>query len=531
MRLIIKDYISCLKEKDELDLLISNIFSVKGYLAESQPKTGNRQYGVDIQMQNSTEILLFVVKQGDIDRNKWDSNQNSVRQSLNEILDVYISLMPQEEIDKKISVIVATNGYIDEAVKPNWNGFQKNNIEKNGINISFKFYGIDEIVSDIVEYFFNENIFTPELRSPLRKSMYLIDDDDDYNQKFYEHIIDTLITKLNDKKQNNNKKEKLWNTMYMASQMIAQYAADASHCNISIRITEYCIIKFWLYIKKNSLFEKQKAMTWLNKLLNRYEYWNDLYLTKIQKIISDEARLPFYGIVENRVILYEILGYMSTYGNYLFYRDKKRSRDVLNAIIQLINRYKYFEYAPYDKSVSIMIMIVKLLCLHNRKDQAEILMYNQICKTVILFRNEKKYPAPSDTFEEAVKIQYKLLPEDSKYTVSGFWGYYLLMIAKLDLEKMYMELKDFLMHDLSEVTKCIWFLNQEQEDALYSPGAMNLSGEGIELEVRDSYLDFRDRIMFITNQYKDVYFSFDLYCFPALEFIICRYYDYIPRVQ
>ena len=38
MRLIVKEYICQLKEKDELDVLLSQIFVQKGYIADNQPK-------------------------------------------------------------------------------------------------------------------------------------------------------------------------------------------------------------------------------------------------------------------------------------------------------------------------------------------------------------------------------------------------------------------------------------------------------------------------------------------------------------
>ena len=56
MRLIIKEYISQLKEKDELDLLLLELLVQNGYVADNIPRTGNRQYGVDIQLHNEDEI-------------------------------------------------------------------------------------------------------------------------------------------------------------------------------------------------------------------------------------------------------------------------------------------------------------------------------------------------------------------------------------------------------------------------------------------------------------------------------------------
>lgn len=127
MRLIIKDYLLQLKEKDELDLLICDILLQMGYVTDNQPKTGNRQFGVDIRAHNDEEILLLVIKQGDLTRKVWDADQNAVRQSLDEIQDSYLNYINGADRNKKLHIIVATNGMIDEATRPNWEGYKAHN--------------------------------------------------------------------------------------------------------------------------------------------------------------------------------------------------------------------------------------------------------------------------------------------------------------------------------------------------------------------------------------------------------------------
>ena len=120
MRLILKDYLLQLREKDELDLLICDLLLQMGYITDTRPKTGNRQYGVDIRAHNAKEIFLCVVEQGNIDRSIWDSGPNSVRQSLNEILDVYIEFIRKDLQGKTIHIVVTSNGVIEEATRINW---------------------------------------------------------------------------------------------------------------------------------------------------------------------------------------------------------------------------------------------------------------------------------------------------------------------------------------------------------------------------------------------------------------------------
>lgn len=132
MKLIIKDYLLQLKEKDELDLLLCDLLLQKGYITDTIPKTGNRQYGVDIQAHINNTLLLCVVKQGNINRKVWCADQNSVEQSLNEILNVYLRNLTPRDQNRDINIVVVTNGVLEETVKLDWAGYVDRNRIWNG---------------------------------------------------------------------------------------------------------------------------------------------------------------------------------------------------------------------------------------------------------------------------------------------------------------------------------------------------------------------------------------------------------------
>lgn len=526
MRLIVKEYIYQLKEKDELDVLLSQIFVQKGYIADNQPKTGNRQYGVDIQLHNNEELLMFVVKQGNIDREIWDGSINAVRQSLDEIKDVIINSLTFQEKEKSIRIIVATNGQKEESIKLNWNYYVNNNRVWNGIPITIEFMGIDDIVKEILDNFFNEYLFDASLHSAMRKALYFIDEGD-YKQEYYEIIVDSLITNFKDNKK--KKFDKICATLYLASQMVCQYAYDNGNNKISIMVSEYVIIKYWKYMVENDVLGKSRYIEWLLKFCKSYEKWNDIYVAKIRKIIDKEIILPNYNVVENRVLLYEILGYIASYGNYLLDVNPQKAKLVLDMIIGMINEYPYFDYAPYDSSVGIVIMICKIMHFCNCVDEIETLMVNQAYILMEHYKSQNKFPAQTDRFEEAVRIEES--DEMVNYKASAFWGYYLLMIEQMSSKKLYESIKEFLKIDLKNVTKCVWFLKKEEEFLFYEPLAMNMGGEGIEITIEKTFEEFSAKVQFIMKQYEKDVFSFDEYSFKSLEVIICHYFGYIPRVK
>ena len=162
MRLIIAEYLRSLKERDELDRLLPDLLVEMDYVPVARPQTGNRQYGVDIAARGNNsetgedELLLLVVKQGDIGRTEWDGGNQSVRQSINEIFDVYLrSHLKPKDHDRSIRIVVATNGELKQTVQASWSGF----VSDNKARACIEFWRTDTIAELIEIHLLDEHIF------------------------------------------------------------------------------------------------------------------------------------------------------------------------------------------------------------------------------------------------------------------------------------------------------------------------------------------------------------------------------------
>ena len=532
VRLIIKEYLSYLKEKDELDLLLCDLLFQMGYNMNSIPTTGNRQYGVDIRADNDNEIMLLVVKQGDIDRKNWDSGQNAVRQSLNEIKDCYLQNIVCENKKKKLHIIVATNGNIAEAVLPNWNGYVNSQSQWGEMITKIEFWGID-IITDLIEkHLLNEHIFNKEMQSLLRRALYYIEESD-YRNTYYERIINLHFSQLqntHDKKSN-----KTLSSMFLSTQMIAHYAANCEKFKISIMVTEYLIIRYWKYMLDNNLLENSHYIQFLYQITEQYEIWNRKYHSAVEYCCHGKRRLCVGNAVEQRVILFELLGYLVSYAYYLSFEIEIRHNlstelsAVIETIVSLINNYPDLQYLPYDNHVSILSMLYRLLDRLKRSNEVASLII-EVCKTTMLYYQKyHKYPSPADSFEDAISIDMEHPSEE--YLSSGFWGTQLAWIVLYDQKDLYQEIHPFLSSDLGKVTKCIWIVSAKEESMFYDLNAMHLSGAGTAFNVVDSYDAFSENVKQILTKTTSDVFSFDEYQFPALEFITCRYYGYLPRIK
>lgn len=533
MRLIIKDYLLQLKEKDELDLLLCDVLFQMGYITENRPKTGNRQFGVDIRAQMEDEILLCVVKQGNLTRQNWNSGQNAVRQSLEEIQDCYLGLIKGKDREKKLHVVVATNGMIDEAVRPDWEGYKGRNTNWSGMTVELDFWNIDTLTDYVQRYLFDEHVFSPKMQGLLRRALYFIGDGD-YRREYYEEIINDFLASLKENDSVKEKKKKLAGA-FLASQMIAQYAADIKVYKIAIMVTEYLIIRFWKYLLENSKFESQLYVDWLLKFLTEYEKWSQKYYESVKYCCEGKNRIPAYNPVEQRVTLYEMLGYLVTYAYYLSFRNafskesSNKSQEICNSIIDMINNHPQFFYAPYDRDIGIISMLYRLLMRLRGTTDIETLIYVQTIQLAHYYLMYRKYPTPVDTFDDAVNIDMGFPAEE--YMTSAFWGTMLEWIVLMNQKELYDKLREFLTEDLNEVTKCVWFLRADEELKLYDAYAMNQAGDGVAFEPEKTFEEMKEQVTFIMDQYSQETFSFETNSFPALEFIVSRYYGYLVRVK
>ena len=146
MKLVIREYLSMLKESGELDVLLpGSLLLAMGIQPLSKAQVGVRQYGVDVAAHGvDTEdgfekLFLLTIEKGDLSRQNWDDGTpQALRSSLNEIMDIYIPTCVSADhakLSKKI--IVCCNGNIDEEAEANWKGYTRKHTESGAVEFLF----------------------------------------------------------------------------------------------------------------------------------------------------------------------------------------------------------------------------------------------------------------------------------------------------------------------------------------------------------------------------------------------------------
>ena len=116
LRLLLEDFLGLMREEGELDVFLPILMSAMGHELVYRAQKGPRQYGVDIVSvgvddDGKKKLFLWLVKCGDIGRKDWDTGPQAIRQSINDVGDIYLRshVAPEHKRFRK-KLLVVTNG-------------------------------------------------------------------------------------------------------------------------------------------------------------------------------------------------------------------------------------------------------------------------------------------------------------------------------------------------------------------------------------------------------------------------------------
>lgn len=292
MKLIFMEYLASLKERDELDVILPDLLSEIGWSVFSKPAVGTRQHGVDVAAVGADDaggekkVFLFSIKAGDLRRSNWDSGKQSLRQSLNEIRDVYInSTLPKRYRGLPVVIVICIGGDVHEDVRTNVEGYISEN-EHNGI--SFDVWNGDKLSDLLLSGVLRDHALPETWRSDFRKSVALVDEPEAsfrYFRSFVDSIADqcepTEPSRLTAVRQ-----------IYVSLWTLFVWARDANNTESGFLSSEYAVLVGWSLVKDH-IEGKSKAapQLWesMCRLIALHEGIADDYLTRY---VEPRAKIP-----------------------------------------------------------------------------------------------------------------------------------------------------------------------------------------------------------------------------------------------
>lgn len=495
MKLIIREYLSLLKESKELDKLIPDLLLMMGIEPISHTQIGVRQFGVDVAAVGEykdvgTTLFLFTIKRGDLGRSDWDSGQQSIRTSLDEIKDVYLTkyIRPEHsEIRKKI--ILCTGGDLKQEIEQNWNGY----VSTNSIDgkVEYEFWGGDRLSILIEEYMINEQIIPSEFRSLFRKVLSLISDPD-YDLSDYYCILNRLLLESNfgdlTEQTGLSKAKKTLRTMHLILNIVFFWAKNEQNLKPAIYASERTILITWEFLRKNNLFEEEFIMTIFYEIYKTFFNIYIEYFNKIQKNCHFQNGLHGYSrhsILEN-INIFEQLGIICIAGILYFFqanieKDKKlfeSAKAIADTAKSLIENHLSSRSPYYDNNIIEISEAIFLLSCFSENEFVKRWIGEILNHITFAYNHLGQYfPIQSDSFDDLIALSISnTIDKEKLMEISTLIPIIAQWCAILGYEENYSLIRDIITNVFKNTALQIWYPDENTDEFIYTCNAAFKSG-------------------------------------------------------
>lgn len=483
MILAIKQYLSTLKESKELDVILPDLLLIMGIRPIIKPLVGVRQNGVDIAAVGKNPdtqietLFLFVIKCGDLGRKEWDSDEQSIRQSLNEIRDVYLlNNISSEHKNLPVEIILVTGGNLQQSILEQWIGYIKQN---HNSTVNYSLWDGDRLAKYFHNYMFNEGILLPEYRSIFRRALVKIDDPS-YNLRDIYYLFDLLINEIPIKNKRKNKNCLL--TIKICLKIFIQWSKDVENLKHAINVAEFTVLRFWEQINKNQLFNNQFVISILFELYNELLNLLIQNTNKFSELYCKANGLHGYTKTNSPEIeslrVFEQLGFLAETG-ILLYFDLLRTNDQ-NTHLSFVNTSNFIEdifinhlclLNPLFDSHSIEINVsLYVLYLSGKKDFINKTLFSMIEHIDFAYTYMNKYfPICSDNFHDLINVNSENKEDFFQISTLLFW--ILEWACVLQNEELYNTTYNFISEKCPNTIIQQWYPTNDSDGKIYVSNA------------------------------------------------------------
>lgn len=494
MKLILKQYLASLKERDELDAVLPDLLSQMGLNVFISPTRGFKEYGVDIAAVGKVDgdiekVYLFSVKSGNLTRSTWSGNTDqALRPSIDEIFDAFIpARMPPEHKDKPIVICLCFGGDISSGIRQEVSGYTDRH--SHGL-ISFQEWNGDKLADLLTEHMLKEELLPNNWQSMLRKALALLSEPN-VSHKNFQQLVKAIF--LNVAKE--DQAAKALNQLNLCLWVLFTWCRDESNLESAYLSAEYSVLNAWEIAKDHS--DSSKVKRAFESILDTYHVITDSFL--------NNCLIPFVGIkhgvshgisspcsIDLNLKLFDLLGRLAMKGQWLLFQlieshnssnldDEEsayqitlrtRIEKITKSIKLLINNNPLL-LSPYKDSQAIDLTIaLHLLSQNSNHDEFIVGWLNELINRISFsFVTDGMYPCNLETYDQLLEHKNRDI-HDQAYKEKVTRGSILYPILAIfcgihKADKQAKELKDFADENLSHCTLQYVSPNASSESNLY----------------------------------------------------------------
>jgi hypothetical protein len=492
MKLVFREYLASLRERNELDVVLPDLLSELGFNVISRPSTGSRQFGVDVaavspELEGEQKLYLFTIKQGDLTRAEWNAVPQGMRASIEDIVEVYIPKRISAQYQSlKIVICLCFGGSVIETVRDNLTGaIDKHSNER----ISFQEWNGDYMAGLLANGVLQHRHVSRSLQSRFQKSIAMLDEPDTSVHHFTA-LIEGLM-----KADNLEYSQRLatLRQMYICLSVLFAWGRTQENLEAPYRASELVILRAWELVKGDieaaSVGHKRIGMTFGELVELHFKIWAELMEVKVLPLTAKRDALAScvnsHNAVDINLKLFEILGRIAVRGLWILWEQLEASElrvldvhevpaeaaNLAQHIVELINNNRSLLSPIADEQVIEICSALMFLSMmsdwrsHAKEYCGELLNYYHFN-----FTHHHRYPTIHGSYQELIRHPQDRTPEyRSQHTKGSALIPIMLLWATLDGKTEASEhFAQFVRREMKHCNHQLWMPGPDTETVLYS---------------------------------------------------------------
>jgi hypothetical protein len=524
LRLLLREYISTLKERRELDSLLADLLASMGLEVLYRAQEGVRQFGVDVAAtgpdadNNGKETLfLITVKPGDFDRAVWDDGSpQAVRPSLNEIIDVYLEshIAPEHQrLCKKI--VVCFGGDMKQGVQQNWVQYARRHTRK---GIAFDTWSADKLAALIERHLLDESIFPQVAQKLMRKSLVLLDQPE-YEITHFSELLEEILFRsksLPSGRGTRTTRKRLVRVIQLVNlslNIIFHWARDADNLRPAYLAGELATLRTWDWMRQRGLTTDADIFREFLACYNSFQGIAVAYADRVLPLCRVRDGLFGYSPWESEGVEYPmrvfelvgILGLLGINNLYLSSMDEsgqlaRNARGFAQLLLSLVHNNPGATAPVFDGNIiEIHIALLLLFEVGKRQEAAEWLAeMNQ--RIALGFQVGQRFPISTDSYDDLIDLELGEAKKEDLVKISWLLPGLAEWAVILECPDLYVLILQTI-EVLGVANLQQWYPDENTEELLYKGYAASESGATeAPLLIPSQFEDFRKRIVKVREQ-------------------------------
>ena len=503
MKLIIKEFLSQLRESGELDRLLPDLLARMKLIPISRAQIGVRQNGVDIAAVGKDErggktLFLFVLKVGDLGRRDWDGGVNAVRATLNQIQDSYLrtSVRPEHR-GLPVRVVVCSTGDLKQEVQQDYTGYVDGHTTE---RVSFEFWSGDDLAALIDAHLLDEYAIDPSERADLRRAIALIGSRDYDLRHAYRILQALLLDSHDDEKALTPSQRKLFirqmKTAGLVLEIVLRWAEEEGNLLNAFKVGERCCLWAWEAIRIRDLFKYRPAASAFWNIYQIHGRVCEAYFHKLRPYFLTRDGLSGFAR-ENALVtdkVFEQIGILAEIGllQLQWAESGADDKDVENAAVAAANAAEVADVlvaliqnnpssgSPrYDGNAVELSLGFMLLLTTGRHEAAKRWLEELASRVTFAFATSKHFPIATDSFDDLAALEVGGLTEEQVEKLKDLSTLVPTLIywsVMFEHDQVYRSLQAAQDRAFQGVCLQLWYADEHTEELLYRQAAQYESG-------------------------------------------------------